>query len=287
MKIDVAGKTDVGRVRTNNEDALWIEHGINFYLVADGMGGHNSGERASRMAIETMREFMLKAASGKMGVVGQADGKFSGQTNLLASCVRLSNQMIHETASHYPKDQGMGTTVVAAWATDGKISIAHVGDSRLYLYRGGTLTRMTLDHSVVQEQVSKGLITEDEAEQSAIKHVLTRAMGAVADVQVEMNEFDPAPGDALLLCSDGLTKMMLDGQILEFFNGDPPPPAQSSGGGVDPVGRPPSAQQICDGLVQKALDLGGRDNVTVIVARVVSAESAGFLSKLGRVFSGK
>lgn len=216
MKLEIFGNSDVGRQRTNNEDSFKIDEKLGLWVVADGMGGHSAGEVASKMAVETvcdsMRRFVL---NGEKAVLGKVNPNFSERTNQLASSIRLSNQIIYESAKANPQYQGMGTTVDGVWIGKDKICIGHVGDSRVYLIRAGKIQQLTRDHSLVAEQEAKGLITKEEAEQSQMKNILTRAVGVEKQVEVDMLETEWYDGDILIACTDGLCKMVRDEQILE------------------------------------------------------------------------
>ncbi len=253
MKIQFAAKSDTGKVRTNNEDSFFADPETGLYIVADGMGGHNSGEVASKMACEIISK-NFKAALEKsklpdktMLIFGTRDPRLSEKENNLLSAVRLANRVIYEASVKYSKDQGMGTTVVAALISDAAYTISWVGDSRIYLIRHGQIQQLSTDHSLVQEQVSKGLISSEQAETSEFKNVLTRALGTAEDVVADVAETPVFEGDCLLLCSDGLTRMLPDQVILDTVkkNDDP--------------------ENICAELIDLANKAGGKDNITALV----------------------
>lgn len=251
MKLEIFGNSDVGRKRTNNEDSFKIDEKIGLLVVADGMGGHSAGEVASKMAVETicdsMRRFIL---NGEKAVLGKINPSFSERTNQLASSIRLSNQIIYESAKAKPQYQGMGTTVDGVWIGKEKISIGHVGDSRVYLVRVGKIHQLTRDHSLVAEQQAKGLITKEEAEQSQMKNILTRAVGVEENVEVDMLETEWYDGDILIACTDGLCKMVRDEQILET------------------VFQMKTPKLTVEHLIDLANVAGGVDNTTVVVAHL-------------------
>ena len=243
------GQTDVGRVRTNNEDAFSLAPDKGLLVVADGMGGHASGEVASRMAVDIIRNYFSgMVADGKTPIIGTYDDDFTETTNRLGSAVRLANTAIYEAGQSNSQLKGMGTTIVCALLHNRKLSIAHVGDSRLYLIRAGDLEQLTDDHSVVAEQVKRELISREEAEKSEIKNLLTRALGAVAEVEVDLSELNLLDGDSLILCTDGLTNMVHDDEILS----------------VVLAGRDPSVAS--QRLIELANEGGGTDNITAVVA---------------------
>lgn len=263
--VEVAGATDPGCVRKNNEDNFSIEADLGLLIVADGMGGHNSGEVASDLAVKTISDFALKMLGGAKSMV--PEGGAAGLTprgRQLEYFVKTANTMIYEKGRAFPKDAGMGTTVVAAMLDAKSLTVAHVGDSRLYLWRRGELTQLTEDHSLVGEQVKRGQITPDEAARSNLQNILTRALGAEGEVQVDVAEHPLLPGDVVLLATDGLSKMVTDADV-----------AAAIAAGGEP-------RAIVDDLIAKARAAGGVDNVTVVVARVPSSEGGmkGIVSRL-------
>lgn len=263
--IEIAGKTDPGCVRDRNEDSLAIDENIGLMVVADGMGGHNSGEVASALATDTILEFARKLLGGSSESVPEDDeGRgLSPRARQLAHCVRSANTVIFEKSRAFPKDHGMGTTVVAAVADPNSITVAHVGDSRFYLYRNGSLQRLTEDHSLVMDQVRHGLITPEQAEKSHLQNILTRALGTEAQVKVDVGDHPMKPGDLYLLCTDGLTKMMTEEEI------------------GDVLERASSPSAAVDEMVRISRDAGAVDNVTVVVARMPKSRGVkGFFSKL-------
>lgn len=246
MILTARGKTDRGLVRANNEDNLHLDERLGLLVVADGMGGHASGEIASQLAVNLIRDYF----QGAQQPVGEEDPSCSPASNKLRSAIVLANQAVYEAAQSSPQYKGMGTTVAAVLVAGNRASIAHIGDSRVYLIRGGDIEQLTDDHSVVMEQVRKELITREEAAQSEIRNILTKALGIAPDMEPDLHEMTLFDGDCLLLCSDGLHGMVDDGVIL-----------QNAGSAEDP-------ESICDALIAKALENGGGDNVTVIVGSV-------------------
>jgi protein phosphatase len=252
MTIEHGVASDKGQVRTNNEDSWAVAPDIGLFLVADGMGGHSSGEVASRMAVEvitrSMRQAVEKQAQADRTQVmfGRNNPAVSDSANHLLSSIRLANQVIFEASQNYPQNKGMGTTVVAVLARENSYAVAWVGDSRVYLVRHDRLQQLTNDHSLVQEQVDQGLLTPEQAETSEYKNVLTRALGAQETVEADVVEIDAFPGDLIILCSDGLTRMVPDDRILSTAR-------ESS-----------SPEDISTRLVALANQAGGRDNITVL-----------------------
>lgn len=251
MKLTAAGSTDPGKVRSNNEDAFHLDVARGLLLVADGMGGHASGEVASRMTVEVIGGYFARAGKGEKTQVGERLPEWSAETNALASAVRLANMAVFEAAQNAVQWQGMGTTVAAVLVEGRRLCIAHVGDSRVYLIRSGNITQLTDDHSLVSEQVKRDLITKDEAASSSLRNVLTRAVGIGPEVDVDLDELTLADGDILVLCSDGLTGMVSDGDLASVVTAE-----------RDPA-------RACSTLIRMANENGGLDNITVIAARIV------------------
>lgn len=250
MKVKVGGITDTGMARKHNEDSFFVNEEGGLLVVADGVGGQSSGEVASKMAVELINDYITKFKAENRPYVGSVDESLSEETNRLASAVRLANQVIYESSKSNPSLKGMCTTVVTALIKGKSMSIAHVGDSRAYLLRSGTMMQLTDDHSVVSEQVKKGLMTESQARDSGMKNIITRALGLEATVEVDLEEVEVMDGDRVLLCSDGLTTMVPDDTILDTAAGLPDP------------------EEACRRLVVLANENGGKDNVTVVLGNI-------------------
>lgn len=268
--LEIAGSTDPGCVRSNNEDDFAIEPELGLMVIADGMGGHNSGEVASDITTKTIRDFAKQMLGGQKSVVPEGgDPSLSVRGRQLEYFVKTANTMIYEKGRAFPKDAGMGTTVVAALADSKSLTVAHVGDSRLYLFRRGHLSQLTEDHSLVADQVRKGLITSVDASKSNLQNILTRALGAEAEVKVDVADHPLLPGDIILLATDGLSKMVPDEEVARTISEDPTP------------------QKVVERLIEKTRAAGGVDNVTVIAARVPDREARGTLRDLvSRIFGG-
>ena len=234
MKLVVHGKTDKGLVRKENEDAFCIEKDLGLLAIADGMGGHASGEVASKMAIEILKDSLKKEGEPL--------------PDRLNSGVKLANKSIYDASHSQSRLNGMGTTLTALQLNGNRLSIAHVGDSRAYLFRGGVIEQITDDHTIVSEQVARGMMTREEAARSDMRNILSRALGIAPEVDVDIEELTVSEGDQLVLCSDGLSELISDDEILSEV--------QSSN-------RP---EIVCDELVNLAIQRGGEDNITVIVA---------------------
>ncbi len=252
MRIEVAGQTDVGRKRTHNEDnfAILAEYGL--YVVADGMGGHASGEVASQLAIDTLEQFF--AATGDdpdRTWPYKMDRAKAYEENRLVTGIKLSNLRIYETAQHNAKQRGMGTTIVALFAVEGGLYVAHVGDSRVYRIRDGHIEQLTEDHSLLNDYKKMKHLTEEEIANFPHKNVIVRALGMKETVKVDTRFEAPRSGDIMLLCSDGLCGPVSDQQILETVLTSRDLPAAAAA------------------LIGQANDNGGPDNVTCVLARCI------------------
>jgi protein phosphatase len=252
MQVRAEGLTHVGRQRQHNEDAFLVEKDAGLFLVADGMGGHAAGEIASRIAVDSITEFILHTKEDDGTWPHAYDEHFSRTTNRLMAAVRMANTRVLEAMRKDARLRGMGTTVVACLADDQTVSVAHVGDSRAYLIRDGALSRITNDHSWVFEQVQAGMLSEAEAEKHPLRNVITRALGGALQVTPDASEIATKPGDVFLLCSDGLTGMVPESEILRVVtsnNGD--------------------MLRACQQLIDAANERGGLDNVTAVLVRTV------------------
>lgn len=265
VEIVSGGVSDVGRVRTNNEDSYKILDSIHLFVLSDGMGGEAHGEVASALAVEAIEKLCTEAnGDSQVTLEDTTSDNFSLLTRRLQRAVRQANLDIYESAQKNPAQRGMGATVTTAWANDDRLSIAHVGDSRAYLLRTGNLQQLTSDHSLVAEQVRRGIITPQQAEQSEMQSVLLRALGAHPDVEVDVDEVGLFSGDVLLLCSDGLTRMVTEPEIAGTLQAETDPAA--------------AAQK----LVDLANESGGLDNITVIVVRFQEEAKKGWFSWMRR-----
>jgi len=236
MKLQSAVRTDVGQRRRANEDRYAIAGHLGIYLVADGMGGHTAGQVASDLAAQSAVSALETLAGGAARL-----------TDKLRFAVAAANREIFETAQEKPHLAGMGTTLVALLAGNERIALAHVGDSRAYLVRGGKIRQLTDDHSLVAELVRRREITEVAARGHPHRHVLTRALGVRRTVEADLAELTPAEGDLFVLCTDGLTGHVQDEEIAEA------------------VLREPDLDVACENLVRLANERGGEDNITVML----------------------
>jgi len=269
-KLTFVGQTDTGRVREHNEDTIASDVDVGLLVLADGMGGYNAGEVASGIAVKTITNLVREGlAREDLGALDRATG-LTRPSIVLRDAITRANKIIYQTARSQAECEGMGTTVVAALFYDNRISIAHVGDSRLYRQRGSQIAQVTMDHSLLQELVDRGFYSPEEAQRAANKNYVTRALGVEPQVEVEVQEHPVDKGDIFILCSDGLSDMVEDEDIRLTIS--------TFGANLDTV-----AKQ----LIQLANENGGRDNVSVVLAQANEAfpASRGVMDKLLGWFS--
>jgi len=255
-KLRCVGLTDTGKVREHNEDTIAVDPDIGLLVLADGMGGYNAGEVASGIAVKTIVNQVKEQVEREDMNAQDREAGLSRPTIILRDAIHRANKIIYQTARTQPQCEGMGTTVVAALFLENKITIAHVGDSRLYRQRAGgeKLEQVTMDHSLLQELVDRGFYSAEEAQRAANKNYVTRALGVEPNVEVEIQEVPVNKGEVFILCSDGLSDMVEDEDIHLTIN--------TFSANLDTV-----AKQ----LIQLANDNGGRDNVSVVMAHVLDA----------------
>jgi protein phosphatase len=249
VKVIASGISDLGLQRVGNEDTFSIDESLGLYIVADGMGGHLAGEVASQVAVEMIKRAFRRWTEGKVSedeIFGMPDGSLSVQGNYLLSSIRLANRVVYEMAVEYEPYHGMGTTIVALLVTPKLLVVANVGDSRIYMIRNGRIERMSKDHTIVAEQIEMGALTEAEASSSPLKHILTKNLGSADYVDPEVFELEPSYNDRFILCTDGLTDLVKEKEILDV--------AQKSD----------NPEKICRRLVDMALQRGAPDNTTVL-----------------------
>jgi protein phosphatase len=250
LAVEVAGKTDVGCVRTNNEDNFGFDSRYGIFVVCDGMGGQAAGEVASKMGVDILLNYFRKQSpSAEMQSLNGQNGSSGAQS--LASAIQLANKTIFRAGQEHNGRNGMGSTIVAALVRGNSLAIAHVGDSRIYLVRQGTIQQLTQDHSLVMEQVRRGYITLEQAQQSEMQNIILRALGSEESVEADIEDLVAIPGDVLLMASDGLTRYVQDEEILKI------------------VQRPRGLEKACGELVKAARDRGGDDNITCLLVRIV------------------
>jgi len=269
QSLQSASLTDPGRVRDHNEDCIEARPEIGLYVLADGMGGYNAGEVASGMATSLIADGLLESwRPGDVDRLGREEAKALAE-RLIREQIARANTAIFTTSQNNPECAGMGTTLVVCLFYDNSVTVAHIGDSRLYRLRGESMEQVTRDHSLLQEQLDSGLITPDEAKLSQNKNLVTRALGIDPSVEPEVHVYDAQPEDIYLLCSDGLSDMVEDEEIrltLITLKSNPSLTVQQ--------------------LVQAANDNGGRDNISAMLIRVSEPYGVprGWLARLKALF---
>ena len=250
MNIDSFGGTDTGKKRQNNEDAFLLNDTLCLYAVADGIGGNEGGEVASRIAIETLAESIPDLLAEKDRTPpSERSVSADPAITALEHAVVLSNKQIRQAQDQNAELSGMGTTLTALLLGKGRAFLAHVGDSRAYLLRSGTLRQLTNDHSVVAEQVLAGILTSEQAKMSPYRHIITRALGMDDDLLVDTLSQTVQEGDIFLLCTDGLTEMVEDRVIVRILADSAP-------------------RQAVTRLLASANELGGVDNITAVIVKI-------------------
>lgn len=254
LRIRACGLSDVGRARTHNEDCFGIDPEHRMFVVADGMGGHNHGEVASRIAVKAIQEFVEQTAENDTTWPFVYDARLQRHSNRLKTAIRMAHDKVLRAIRHDGSLIGMGTTVVGFLLKGRVAAIAHVGDSRAYRLRDGKLELLTQDHTWVNEQVVAGYLSAEQARAHPLKNVVTRALGGESEVVVDVREVEVMAGDVYILCSDGLTTMLSDEEILRR------------------LGDGPALEDVCRSLVRDANGKGGLDNITVVLVAVESDE---------------
>jgi protein phosphatase len=251
MRVRFAGETDVGMKRTHNEDFLYLPDEERLIMVADGMGGHASGDLASRLAVDTIVDF-FRATSEEPEISWPflVDRDNRMHENRLVTGVKLANLKIFEAAQRNSRFRGMGTTIVACFFCEDLVLIGHVGDSRVYHIHGNEMTQITEDHSLLNDYIKMKRITPDEVDRFPHKNVIVRALGMKETVAVDILSANPVLGDIFLLCSDGLSGMVEDGDMLKLVHSEK------------------DLDRCCEKLVESANANGGVDNITVALARL-------------------
>jgi serine/threonine protein phosphatase PrpC len=269
QSLQSATLTDPGRVRDHNEDCIESRPDIGLYVLADGMGGYNAGEVASGMATSLIADGLQETWNPRdVTRVARDDAKAMSE-RLIRDQITRANSAIFTTSQNNPECAGMGTTLVVTLFYDNFLTVAHIGDSRLYRLRGDTMEQVTRDHSLLQEQLDSGLITPEEAKLSQNKNLVTRALGIDPSVEPELHVYETQPDDTYLLCSDGLSDMVEDEEIrltLITLKTNPNLTVQQ--------------------LVQAANDNGGRDNISAMLIRVAEPFGVprGWMSRLKALF---
>jgi protein phosphatase len=249
--LEMVMRTDPGMIRSHNEDAIYADAGLGVAILADGMGGYNAGEVASGLATTRLAEDMAGVINSPAVLTRGLHDAAVVEEHVINE-VRAANLAIFNAAQSCSQFTGMGTTLVLAWFYDNRMSVAHVGDSRLYRMRGECFEQLTRDHSLLQEQLDNGIITAEQARYAENRNLVTRALGVDPRVEVDVNDYDVRPGDMVLLCSDGLSDMVEDHDIAVTL--------RTLGNNL---------ALAADHLVHMSNANGGRDNVSVILVKVV------------------
>ena len=240
-----AVKTDTGKLRDRNEDLYYFDTQLQLFAIADGMGGHERGDIASCIALEVIQEWAKTQASP------QSDLGPMKRLGVLSELAAEANQRIYASSEGQGKGRGMGTTLIAGFVTFSYLAYVHVGDSRLYVLRDETLTQITTDDSVVQKMVEKDEITPEEGRVHEKRNIITQAIGLKADVSINADAYPLVPGDIVLACTDGLHDLIINDSEI-----------------ADIILAAADLEEACDNLINKALDYGGTDNVTVLLVTV-------------------
>src|SRR5450432_1315286 len=253
-KINSVALTDTGKVREHNEDMIGSEPELGLFVLADGMGGYNAGEVASGIAVKTIVNLVRDSIMREDLSVPDPETGLTRPSIILRDAIHRANKIIYHTSKTQPQCEGMGTTVVACLFHDNKMSIAHVGDSRLYRLRDNRFEQLTMDHSLLQELVDRGFYSPEEAQRAANKNYVTRALGVEPNVDVEVQEHPVQKGDLYLICSDGLSDMVEDDDIHLTIS--------TFGANLETATKQ---------LIQLGNDNGGKDNISVVAAEIVES----------------
>lgn len=259
MIVESWALSDVGKQRTVNEDCLFVDPESQLMVVLDGMGGHRAGEVASHLAMETITDFFKGHANGSerdRDLFEDYDQSFTYQTNLLRQAIFAANRVVLEKSLEKEEFVGMGCTVAGMAVRDFSVSLINVGDSRLYLIRNRTIEQVSKDHTLAEDQVERGIMSREEARESQLRHILSSVIGVDSRIRVHIDELAVLPGDIFLLCSDGLTAVMTDEEILEE------------------IIKTTVGQETLDRLIAMVNDRGGPDNTTLVLSVFSEGPSA-------------
>ena len=249
MSLIATGLTDVGLVRKHNEDSLFFDTELGLFIVADGLGGHAAGEVASGIVVEHISKYIEETSNPETTLPMGIEKGISLNGHRLRTAIRLSDKAISDDILVHPERDTMGSTVVACLIEGNRVTMAHVGDSRAYRLDGGCIRQVTRDHSWVAEQVANGILTLEEAKKHPFRNVITQALGNGTDLEIELQEFEISDSETILLCSDGLSGMVSEEQMLSIVN-------QAS-----------NLQDAVSGLIALAIENGGEDNVSVVLVK--------------------
>ncbi|HVN22290.1 MAG TPA: Stp1/IreP family PP2C-type Ser/Thr phosphatase [Dongiaceae bacterium] len=245
--IQAAGMTDIGLVRKNNEDNFGYDLREGIFVVCDGMGGQQAGELASKIAVDTVLGYYRETRDDTQDGTSRFEG-VSPRAARLGSAIQMANHAIHDAGARDINIAGMGSTIVAVSVENNLFSIANVGDSRIYLIRKSEVAQLTQDHSLVMEQVRRGLMTLEEAENSKMQNVIVRALGTDDTVEPDLADHEFSPEDVLLLCSDGLSRYVKENRMADAVSQD-------------------SLENACSDLIEAAKSGGSDDNITCLLIR--------------------
>ncbi len=253
LMLESAGRTDVGCARANNEDSIGWDQSLGIYVVCDGMGGAQAGEVASKMGVDLVLDYFRKSKqNGNYTDVNGIPEDLSPAGRHLWTAIQAANTAIFDAGQKNDFQQGMGTTIVTAFFhDDGLLTLAHAGDSRVYRLRNGAIEQLTQDHSLVAEQVRRGMMSAEQAERSELQNIIIRALGSEANLEPEVQDILALRDDVYLLATDGLTKLVKPESLKTIIEGSR------------------SLDQACEHLIQAAKDQGGDDNITCLLMRVV------------------
>ena len=275
VKLQASGLSDTGRQRDSNEDSFAIDNALGLYIVADGMGGHSAGEVASKVAVQIIQRNITNWINKEVNedeLFDFPDDTLGRMGNYILSSIKLANRVIYEMSKEYNEYKGMGTTIGVLAVMPNAVISANVGDSRIYLFRGRAIEPLSKEHNMVSEQLEMGLISKEEAKNSPLRHILTRNLGSLETVNVDVFEIEPKNKDRFLLCTDGLTDLVSDEEILEMvYQGDDP-------------------ERICQQLIDEANERGGHDNTTVslvVIDNLGDKKPGGIFSRFVHRFMGK
>lgn len=251
------GQTDVGKQRTVNEDCYYLDPDHELILVLDGMGGHRAGEVASRLAMETIADFYRAHARSAqdLDVIEEFDQSFTFQTNLLRQATFEANRAVLKKSLEHDEFVGMGCTLAGMAVRDYVLSMINVGDSRLYLIRNNAIEQISKDHTLAEDQVERGIMSREEARDSQLRHILSSVIGVDTRIRIHIDELAVLPGDLFLMCTDGLTAVMTDDEILDYVLQTKP------------------GSETLDRLIVEVNERGGPDNTTITLTRFIEAST--------------
>jgi len=272
LQVKASGISDVGLKREGNEDYFSTEDFPGLFIVADGMGGHLAGEVASRIAVEMIiKSFQkwMEEDAPEAELFGTRDSSLSISGNYISSSIRMANRIVYEMAKEYEQYHGMGTTAVVLFVTPELIIAANVGDSPIFMVRNGNIEKLSKEHTLVAEQVEMDIMTAEEAKTSPLRHVLTRNLGSAETVDPDVFEIEPSNNDRFILCSDGLTDLVSDEEILDMTQNENDP------------------DRLCRRFIEMSLQRGAHDNTTVISVFLTGMERARAtpIKKIGLFFA--